>query len=546
MVPFPRTTLHSYSGKPQMTNTATATRGMVVAPHHLAAQSGLAILRDGGNAIEAMVAAAATIAVVYPHMNAIGGDGFWIAHAPDAEPIAIDACGAAAARATPEWYQSQGLDTIPARGPLAANTVAGTVSGWEAALAIGRRWGGTRTLDRLLDDAIRYAEHGVPVTASQHANTRDKRAELDAVPGFAEQFLPGGAVPATGDRFVNERLGRTFRRLAQDGLDSFYRGPLADTIAADLARIGSPLSGDDLARHQAEVKVPLALALRPGTAYNLPPPTQGLASLMILGIFERLGATEVDGFDHLHGLVEATKQAFMVRDREIADPAYMRSRPGRFLTAEALDAAAAAIDPGEALPWPRPPSAGDTVWMGAVDGEGRAVSFIQSVYWEFGSGVVLEETGIQWQNRGSSFRLDDGALNRLAPGRKPFHTLNPALFRFDDGRTMPYGTMGGEGQPQTQAAVLTRYAYFSRPLQEAVSAPRWLLGRTWGEESTTLKIESRLDSGVAVALGLSGHDVEKVQAFDERMGHAGALVRHPNGVIEGAADPRSDGGVAAF
>ena len=531
-----------------MTNTTAATRGMVVAPHHLAAQSGLSVLREGGNAVEAMVAAAAAIAVVYPHMNAIGGDGFWIVHAPDTEPIAIDACGAAAARATCEWYRTQGHDAIPARGPLAANTVAGTVSGWEAALGIGRRWGGTRSLPRLLEDAIHYAEHGVPVTASQHSNTGAKRAELEAVRGFAEQFLPGRAVPGVGERFVNERLGRTFRRLARDGLDSFYRGPLADTIAADLARAGSPLSGEDLARHRARVKPPLSLplALGPGTAYNLPPPTQGLASLMILGIFERLGVAEADGFEHLHGLVEASKQAFMVRDREITDPAYMSSRPERFLAPTVLDAAAAAIDPSNALAWPQTPSAGDTIWMGAVDGAGRAVSFIQSVYWEFGSGVVLDEAGIQWQNRGSSFRLDERALNRLAPGRKPFHTLNPALFLFDDGRTMPYGTMGGEGQPQTQAAVLTRYACFGRPLQDAVNAPRWLLGRTWGEESTTLKLESRLDSGVVDALGLAGHDVEVVGAFDEMMGHAGALVRHPDGVIEGAADPRSDGGVAGF
>ena len=529
-----------------MTSTAMAGRGMVVAPHHLAAQSGLAVMREGGHAIEAMIAAAATIAVVYPHMNAIGGDGFWIVHAPGTEPIAIDACGAAAAQATPEWYRSHGFDAIPTRGPLAANTVAGTVSGWEAALAIGRRWGGTHSLDRLLADAIHYAEQGVPVTASQHANTRDKRAELDAVPGFAAQFLPARAVPAVGERFVNDRLGRTLRRLARDGLDSFYRGPLADAIAADLVRVGSPLSGEDLERHHAQVKAPLKLALRHGTAYNFPPPTQGLASLMILGIFERLGITEAEGFAHLHGLVEASKQAFMVRDREIADPACMRHPPERFLAASVLDAAAAAIEPASALAWPRPASAGDTIWMGAVDGEGRAVSFIQSVYWEFGSGVVLEETGIQWQNRGSSFSLDDGALNRLAPGRKPFHTLNPALLLFDDGRVMPYGTMGGEGQPQTQAAVATRYAYLGQSLQSAVTAPRWLLGRTWGEESTTLKLESRIDSGVITALRLAGHEVEVVGAFDERMGHAGALVHHPNGVIEGAADPRSDGGVAAF
>ena len=529
-----------------MINTASATRGMVVAPHHLAAQSGLRVLRDGGNAIEAMVAAAATIAVVYPHMNAIGGDGFWIVRAPGAEPIAIDACGAAAARASPEWYRSRGFGAIPSRGPLAANTVAGTVSGWEAALEVGRRWGGTCALDQLLADAIHYAEHGTPVTASQHANTRTKRAELDDVPGFGEQFVPGGAVPAVGDRFVNMRLGSTLRRLARDGLDSFYRGGLADAIAADLERIGSPLAGADLERHHARVTKPLRLSLHPGTAYNFPPPTQGLASLMILGIFERLGIAEADGFAYLHGLVEASKQAFLVRDREITDPAYMRDPPERFLAPAALDAAAAAVDPERALEWPQPPAAGDTIWMGAVDGDGRAVSFIQSVYWEFGSGVVLEETGIQWQNRGSSFSLEDGARNVLAPGRKPFHTLNPALFLFDDGRTMPYGTMGGEGQPQTQAAVLTRYGYFGQSLQGAVSAPRWLLGRTWGEESTTLKLESRIDASLVDALASAGHDVEVVGAFDEVMGHAGALVHHPNGVIEGAADPRSDGGVAAY
>ena len=162
--------------------------------------------------------------------------------------------------------------------------------------------------------------------------------------------------------------------------------------------------------------------------------------------------------------------------------------------------------------------------MGAIDGEGRAVSFIQSVYWEFGSGVVLEETGIQWQNRGSSFRLEADALNVLAPGRKPFHTLNPALFLFDDGRTMPYGTMGGEGQPQTQAAVLTRYGYFGK-VSRMQSAPRAGSSAAPGaRRSTTLKLESRFDSGVATALGLCGHEVEMVGAFEEMMGHAGALV----------------------
>jgi gamma-glutamyltranspeptidase/glutathione hydrolase len=268
---------------------------------------------------------------------------------------------------------------------------------------------------------------------------------------------------------------------------------------------------------------------------------------MILGLFERLGVTEGEGFAHLHGLIEATKRAFRVRDRVITDPGRLPADPRDFLTAAALDRRAASVDMQVALPWPQPAAPGDTVWMGAIDRAGRAVSYIQSIYWEFGSGVVLRDTGITWQNRGISFTLDPTALNALEPGRKPFHTLNPALARFDDGRVMLYGTMGGEGQPQTQAAVFTRYARFGQPLQQAVSAPRWLLGRTWGDASTSLKLENRFAPALVEALRAAGHQVELLaEPFSDIMGHAGALVRHADGLIEGAADPRSDGAVAAL
>ena len=234
-----------------------------------------------------------------------------------------------------------------------------------------------------------------------------------------------------------------------------------------------------------------------------------------------------------------------MRERVVTDPRHLPADPQSFLTSGALDALAADIDPRRALPWPDPATAGDTIWMGAVDAQGRAVSFIQSVYWEFGSGVVLSDTGVTWQNRGSSFSLDPRALNVLEPGSKPFHTLNPSLAHFDDGRVMPYGTMGGEGQPQTQAAVFTRYARFGQSLQQAITAPRWLLGRTWGDVSTSLKLESRFDPALIQALKDAGHQVELLpEAFSDTMGHAGALVHHPDGLIEGAADPRSDGLVA--
>ena len=308
-----------------MLTTTHATRGIVTAPNHLAAQAGLSVLRDGGNAIEAMIAAASTIAVVYPHMNAIGGDGFWLIHSPGAAPVGIDACGAAGAKVDDALYP--GLDAIPARGPLAANTVAGTVSGWQAALHISAEWGGALPMGRLLEDAIHYAEAGFPVTGNQRRNTEAKQGELKDVPGFAETFLIGGAPPTEGARMTFPRLAATLRAIADDGPDSFYRGALARQIAADLEAVGSPITADDLANHRARVVDPLTVRLGRGTVYNMPPPTQGLASLMILALFDRLGVTVDEGFDHLHGLIEATKQAFLIRNAKVMDPDVMDVDP---------------------------------------------------------------------------------------------------------------------------------------------------------------------------------------------------------------------------
>ncbi len=527
-----------------MLQTARGTRGAVVAPHNVAAQAGLAILRDGGNAIEAMLAAASTVAVVYPHMNSIGGDNFWLIAEPGREPVAVMACGGAGAKATAGFYG--GLASIPPRGPLAANTVAGAVSGWEAALAVGRRWGGRLPLSRILADAIEYARHGAPVTVNQQRNTVAKLPDLKDVPGFAAQFLVNGAAPVVGSLFRQPVLAATLERLAAAGLDDFYRGEIGAANAAELSRVGSPVTAADLAAHRAVETAPLSVGLRCGTIYNVPFPTQGLASLIILGIFDRLGCTESESFPFVHGLVESTKQAFVVRDRIVTDPVYATEDPASYLTEAALDEMAAQVRPLAALPWPAAAPGGDTVWLGVIDKQGRAVSLIQSIYWEFGSGVVLQDTGVLWQNRGVSFSLSPHALNTLRPGRKPFHTLNPAIARLADGRLMVYGTMGGEGQPQTQAAVFTRHVLYGQELQAAVTAPRWLLGRTWGEASTNLKLESRFEPSVVDALRTAGHDVEVVAPFTDVMGHAGGLVRHSSGVLEGAADPRGDGIVATF
>lgn len=529
-----------------MLNTTLAARGIAVAPHSLAAQSALAVLRDGGNAIEAMVAAAATIAVVYPHMNSLGGDGFWLIVPADGEPVAIDASGPAGSLATLQRYA--GMTRIPTRGVDAALTVAGTVGGWQQALALSTERGGQLALPRLLADAIHYAEAGIPTTPSQHAATASKQAELQGLPGFADTFLHDGQAPQAGSLFKQPRLATTLRSLASEGLDSFYRGRLGDAIGRDLAALGSPVTREDLANYRAKRVRPLQLEHSTGSVFNLTPPSQGLVSQLILGIADHAGLARhtADSAEHIHILVEATKLAFAVRDAHITDPAHMTIDPQACLATNYLKDLAARIDVQRAAPWGEGKGPGDTIWMGVIDNDGLAVSFIQSIYHEFGSGVVLAESGLNWQNRGASFSLDPQHLLALAPGKKPFHTLNPAAARLHDGRTLVYGTMGGDGQPQTQAAVFTRYAVFGQPLQQAVTAPRWLLGRTWGDSSDSLKVESRLDPQVLEQLRERGHDVEVLEAFTETMGHAGAAVRLANGTYEGAYDPRGNGAAAGY
>ncbi len=523
--------------------TVSGRNGMVTAPHRLAAEAGLSVLQDGGNAVEATVAVAACLAVVYPHMTGIGGDGFWVIHEPDGAVHGIHGCGGAAGAVSLEMYA--GLEAVPFRGPLAANTVAGTISGWAAAL---ERAGGSLPLERLVQGAVAHAEAGVAVTAGHAAIAVAKGPELRVQPGaYAATFEREGRPLREGDVLRQPQLAATLRRLCDEGLESFYTGALAADIAADLALLGSPVSGADLAAHVATRPVPLTTRIKGAELWNSAPPTQGFASLMILALFDRLRVEAADGFDHVHGLVEATKQAFLLRDRHVGDPAYHDfDWQGLLADAAALDGLAARIDPAQALPWPQPPQWGDTCWFGAADGEGRVVSAIQSTYFEFGSGLVLPKTGITWQNRGSSFRLAQSGWNALKPGRKPFHTLNPALARFEDGRVMAYGTMGGEGQPQTQAALFTRYARFGADLQDAITGPRWLLGRTWGDQSTTLKLEDGFAPELYDALAAAGHAVERVGPLTAMMGHAGAIVRHADGRLDGATDPRSDGGVAAW
>ncbi|MBE7247114.1 MAG: gamma-glutamyltransferase family protein, partial [Actinomycetospora chiangmaiensis] len=463
-----------------MPETPVFTSAAVAAPHSLAAQAGQTVLAQGGNAIEAMVAMAASIAVVYPHMNGIGGDGFWLVRERGGRVRGIEACGPAGRLATIQRYREKGYDAIPARGPDAMVTVAGAVGGWRLALELSRALGGRLPLETLLADAIAQAKNGVPVSPSEARYVPQELDTLHDAPNFSATFLKEGKPYPAGEIRVLPRLAATLEQLAHAGLADFYRGDIGREIAADLERLSAPVTRADLEAFAAAERAPLSIRRRDATLYNFPPPTQGLAALMILGIFDRLNIAEPESTAHYHGLIEATKRAFAVRDRVVTDFNRLRHDPAAFLTPERLAREAALIDMGRAARVPLPdPGHGDTVWMGAVDRDGLAVSFIQSIYWDWGSGCVLPRTGILMQNRGASFSLDPAAINPLEPGRRPFHTLNPALAAFNDGRVLSYGAMGGDGQPQFQAQIYTRYADLREPLSRAVAAPRWLLGRTW-------------------------------------------------------------------
>jgi oxamate amidohydrolase len=529
-----------------LSETAVYSRAAVAAPHSLAAAAGRDVLAQGGDAIEAMVAMAATISVVYPHNVSIGGDGFWLIREPGGRVRAIEACGYAGAGASIAAYRALGFDAVPLRGPKAALSLPGAVGGWALALELSRARGGRLPVALLLEDAVRRARDGYPISTSEARGDPASDPDLVAAPGFAEAFLVEGKRAEAGTLRRAPRLADALEQLGRAGLDDFYRGDVGREIAADLERIGAPIVREDLARYRAEWREPLSLRLKKATLFNTPAPTQGLAALMMLGLYERLAPGKPEGFAHAHALIEAAKRAMAIRDQACVDFAHATHDFDALLSAANLDRQAAQIDLHRAAPWPLKPDKGGTAWMGAIDAAGLAVSFIQSVFWDYGSGCVLPATGVLMQNRGAAFSLDPAARNPLRPGRRPFHTLNPALAVFDDGRVLPYGSKGADGQPQFQAQVFTQIAA-GAPLDAALAAPRHFFTHAWGEPAATVKLEDGYDESTAAALAAAGHAIERKRAVEcDLFGHAGALMRSPKGDLAAAHDPRSDGGAAGL
>ncbi|WP_208459068.1 gamma-glutamyltransferase family protein [Paraburkholderia sp. BCC1876] len=520
------------------TRLAVSTGGMVTSPHALASEAGRDVLRAGGNAIEAAIAIGAALCVTYPHFTGLGGDAFWVIADRHGTLRTLSGIGQAAA-------QLPAFDgAIPLRGATAALTSAATVDTWSQADEISRTvWGGRQTWAALFARAIEYASEGFPVTPSQHFWQSLRADELRALPGFAATFAPHGRIPAIGERFAQPALAGSLDRLARFGAQEFYRGELAERMARGLQQAGSPLRLSDLAQTRARDEAPLRVAYRGGELVSMRPPTQGVTTLQIMGILERfdLGQIAEGSADYYHLLVEAVKCAFMDRDRYVADPEFTHVPVDDMLCAATLDAHARTIHPHSARPWPHTFRPGDTVFIGATDREGRSVSVLQTVYFDWGSGVVAGDTGILWHNRGASFSTNPTHHNAIQPGKRPFHTLNPGMYLQDGRPRFLFGTQGADGQPQTLAAILTRLIDYGMDPLTALARPRFLLGKTFSDTRDALKLEADAGADVFAALAARGHEVSAIPVQSPLAGHPGVIRLDANGAACGAHDPRSDG-----
>ena len=524
-----------------------APRGMVASPHPLASRAGVEILEAGGSAVDAAIAAAAVLCVVYPHMTSVGGDAFWLIHDARRGGVRfLNGGGRAAAGATLEWFASRGLGEIPLHGIVPATlTVPGAVDSWcEAQAGHGRL-----TLARDVAPAIGYAREGFEVTERLAQWTGQAAERLAASAEAAAIFLPGGRPPRAGERLANPDLARTLEAIGSAGRAAFYEGEIAREIVRYSRAQGGFFSARDFEAQRARWGAPLSGTYRGVTIYETPPPTQGLAVLEMLNLLEPydLGAMEYLGPDHVHLLVQAKMLAFHDRDRLLADPDFAKVPVERLLSRAYADERRRLIDPARALPWDGVPTsaslAGDTVYVCAVDAEGNAASLIQSLYGVYGSGVVAGSTGVVLQNRGAYFSLDRQHPNRLEPGKVPFHTLIASLAFRGDRLWQVFGCMGADGQPQIHLQAYTAMIDFGRSVAEALASPRWLSGRfVLGDPRDLLNMEGRFPEPTFTELARRGHRIHRWGPWSELAGHAHGITVDPErGTRLGAADPRSDG-----
>src|SRR6266581_572161 len=525
-------------------STVYAPHGMIATSQPLATAAGLAVLEHGGNAIDAAVTAAAVLNVTEPMMTGIGGDVFAIVWSPkDHKLYGLNSSGRAGRLMTRDAVLARGHRTMPTES-VEDVTVPGALAGWDALL---HRFG-TITLAQALAPAIGYAENGYPVTPVIARDWAAEAARLARDDGARATFLVDGTrAPREGEWFTNPDLARSFRLIAAQGPAALYGGALGQRIVARLGQLGGYLTLDDLREHRPEWVEPMSVSFKGYRVWELPPNNQGVAALEMLRMLETY---DLRGLGHnsaayLHLLIEAKKLAFADVARYVGEPAAMQTPATALLDDRFVAARRALIDPHHAADRPEPGAAltaSETIYLTVADSAGNMVSFINSLFDAFGSGVVVPGTGFALQDRGAGFTLEPGLPNTVAPGKRPFHTIIPAFVTQPDGAGgdapwLSFGVMGGSMQPQGHVQLLLNLIVFGMDLQDAIDAPRFrhLEGRR-------VALEAPITDAVRRALAALGHEVTSEAAA---FGGAQAIMRLPRGYA-GGSDPRKDGMAAGY
>lgn len=515
--------------------TVMGTHWMITADHPLAAQAGASILEAGGNAVDAAIAANLVMTVVRPHMCGIGGDLFALVYMAETKKFeALNASGRAPGAATLDFYHEQGYSVMPETGILTP-TVPGAIAGWQAFL---EKYG-TMGLDRLLTKAIGYAENGFPVYKELKEAILERREFLQRSPAAAETFLRNGKVPGVGELLLQPHLAESYKILAEQGPEAFYRGSLGRALIDYSKTAGGLFSDQDLADHTVSWHAPLKTNYKGYEICTQPPNSQGIALLMQANMLENHDPANT-GFGHpelVHRMVESKKLAFADRDRYVCDPDFSAVPIERLLDKAYAKKQLQRIDPDTAA---REVEAtdftggDDTVYLAVVDGNGNAVSLIQSLFEAFGSCVMIPETGMMLHNRGRGFSLDPAHANCLEPGKRPYHTLHPAMILREGRPYIVMGTPGADGQTQTLIQLTASMLEFGADVQEAMEAPRWR-----SEPDGTLLMESRFSAETVADLRARGHHVIIESDWSRVMGSSQAIqIDADSGVLMGGADPR--------
>lgn len=522
-----------YSHRP----VALGRRGMVAAAHPDATLAGIEVLKGGGTAADAAVAVNAVLAVTQPNNCGLGGDLFVLYYEAATRKVHfLNGSGRSGSRASLDQLRRRRMDRLPIIGPPTIS-VPGCVRGW--AMLVERF--GTRPLQELLRPAIHCASNGFPTTSLLSQSIREHLAVNPDVE-WRRIFAPGGRVPELGDLLTQADLGRTLTEIATEGPDVMYGGRVGRAIARRLEADGF-LTAEDLVQHSGAWEAPIATTYRGTTIYETPPPTQGLTALQGLNLLEGFSLADwpLHSVEHLHLLVEIVKLAYADRDRWIGDPAHARVPVTALLSKAYADHRRRAFDPAKAQSHAFGDPEGDTTGFVVADSHGNVISVIQSLFNNFGSGVVAEGTGVVLQNRGRHFSLDPAHPAALAPHKRPFHTLMASIATRDERPVVGFATMGGNGQAMFHLQVLTNLFDYGLDIQEAIERPRFLIGAFLpGDPEDATHVESRVPGEVLAALEAMGHRIRRAPALFWRCGHAHGIVMR-DGTLMGGADPRGDG-----